>query len=193
MYYCCRCEDFNKNHQHWHGLISLRGIKRLGLKTRLNRSSKLLNKSTLKKIHCLDHVVGVLRYLLCKTGGTQRTAMHHIHYEQLVWYPGQIHQRNRRKCPQVRDFLTTEFMGLDAYKKLGIKEEYVNGVHAYESCNCERGKLHVKRKELTKLKRLSNNENNRVLTLQEQRESLRLLSQIRPNVLHKLIMHVSHP
>ena len=74
MYAWCRCklaaDDGSEAHYHWQGLVQypkrkLGSWKRQARRVNIKFSS---SKNTFKKIKCLDHAVGVLRYLAWKDG-----------------------------------------------------------------------------------------------------------------------------
>ena len=78
IYAWCRCKlvasDKSEDHFHWHGLVHFPKRKLESWRRQARRKGILMSssKNTFKKIHCLDHVVGVLRYLAC-SGGQVRT------------------------------------------------------------------------------------------------------------------------
>ena len=74
IYAWCRCKvvanDGSEAHLHWHGLVDFPTRKLQSWKQQARRVNVKFHsaKNTFKKIKCLDHAVGVLRYLACKDG-----------------------------------------------------------------------------------------------------------------------------
>ena len=71
IYAWCRCKLIADNgseaHYHWHGLIhfscgKLKSWKQQTWRVNVRFTSK---KNTFKKVKCLDHAVGILRYVAC--------------------------------------------------------------------------------------------------------------------------------
>ena len=78
IYSWCRCklvaDDGSESHFHWHGLVhfptrKLQSWKKQAYRTNVRFTS---SKNTFKKIICLDHAVGVLRYLPWQTKWQKR-------------------------------------------------------------------------------------------------------------------------
>ena len=74
IYTWCRCkvvaDDGSEGHFHWHALVhftkgKLESWRRQATRVGIKFQSR---KNTFKNINCLDHAVGVLRYLTCKDG-----------------------------------------------------------------------------------------------------------------------------
>ena len=74
IYAWCRCklvaDDKSEGHFHWHGLVHFPNRKLASWKMQCRRAGVKFSspKNTFKKVICLDHAVGVLRYLACKDG-----------------------------------------------------------------------------------------------------------------------------
>ena len=74
IYAWCRCklvaDDGSEAHFHWHGLVHFQDRKRESWRRHSRRVGVKFSsaKNTFKKIICLDHAVGVLRYMACKDG-----------------------------------------------------------------------------------------------------------------------------
>ena len=114
-YAWCQCklvaDDDSEAHYHWHGLVyfpsrKLGSWKRQARRVNIKFSS---SKYMFKKIKCLDHVVGVLRYVACK--GNQRVSRRdvdglvthlHPHYARQTIDENHRHTCSH-KCPKVRD------------------------------------------------------------------------------------------
>ena len=93
IYTWCRCKvvaiDKLEDHLHWHGLVHSPKIKCESWRRQAKRNGVQLSsrKNTFKKIYCLDHIIGVLRYLASDQGRikTRRdedglVSLPHIHY-----------------------------------------------------------------------------------------------------------------
>ena len=63
-------DDGSEAHFHWHGLVHFPKRKLQSWKMQSRRAGIKFSssKNTFKKVICLDHAVGVLRYLACKDG-----------------------------------------------------------------------------------------------------------------------------
>ena len=74
IYAWCRCKvvanDNSEGHFHWHGLVHFKKGTRESWRHKASRAGIRFtsSKNTFKKIKCLDHVVGVLRYIGCEDG-----------------------------------------------------------------------------------------------------------------------------
>ena len=74
IYAWCRCkvvaDDASEAHFHWHGLVHFPNRKMQSWKMQCRRAGVKFasTKNTFKKVICLDHAVGVLRYMACKDG-----------------------------------------------------------------------------------------------------------------------------
>lgn len=161
-YSLCRCHmvveiDGSTAHEHLHALIRFEGSTVLGYKKRLQRANqKLSSKTNLKKILCLDHAVGVLRYICCADGQkfTRRgpdglMGAPHTHYCRSVWNMEWLHPRGRN-CSDVRDQISSLTGSLLNLEKLGFKSD---ALHKHETCQCARGAIGMQKREETRLKR----------------------------------------
>ena len=111
----CRCkvvaDDGSEDHFHWHGLVHFTKCKLGSWKKKARRAGIKFSspKNTFKKIICLDHAVGVLRYLTCGDGQrVGRRDAHglvthpHTHYVRQPIDSRHIHARSKR-CVAVRN------------------------------------------------------------------------------------------
>ena len=115
IYSWCRCKlvasDGSESHFHWHGLVHFQRIKLQSWKKQAQRTNIKFtsSKNTFKKILCLDHAVGVLRYLACADGtkkGTRRDddgllCHPHTHYSRQPIDENHRHKRGKQ-CSEVR-------------------------------------------------------------------------------------------
>lgn len=150
VYAWCRCklvaDDGSEAHFHWHGLVhfpngKLESWKRQARRVNIKFSSP---KNTFKKIKCLDHAVGVLRYMACKDG--QRVGRRdrdglvthpHTHYARQPIDDNHRHTRGCR-CPKVRGQISKEIANfLDLSSKTNWTE---HELHNSETCLCNRGR-----------------------------------------------------
>ena len=150
VYAWCRCkvvaDDGSEAHFHWHGLVhfpigKLKSWKRQALRVGVKFSSP---KNTFKKIICLDHAVGVLRYMACKDGqrigrrdGDGLVTHPHTHYAR---QPIEDHHRHERskKCADIRDEIAMKIA--DFVNFSGKSNWTSNELHDSEICLCQRGK-----------------------------------------------------
>ena len=155
-YAICRChlvtDDGSTAHEHMHALIHfVNGSTHLGLKKKLQRAGKRLSsKTTFRKIICLDHAVGVLRYICCRDGqrptrrdGDGLLGKAHVHYSRRVFNCDWLHERGR-ECCNIRDdisYLVSE--GVKEMNKYTSKTE----LHKKETCLCDRGDIGIKRRQ----------------------------------------------
>ena len=151
IYSWCRCklvaDDGSEAHFHWHGLVHFPKRKLQSWKIQCRRAGIKFasSKNTFKKIICLDHAVGVLRYMACKdgqhVGRRDRDGLRthpHTHYSRQPINPFHRHPRGK-ECPNVRDEISSEiskFIDLTA-KSNWTKDE----LHDKEICLCTRGKI----------------------------------------------------
>ena len=73
IFWCCRChivgEDGTTAHEHLHALVQYKKGTHLAFKKKMQRGKQRFHsKTSFKKIRCVDHAVGVLRYITCKDG-----------------------------------------------------------------------------------------------------------------------------
>jgi len=154
-YSLCRChlvaDDGSTAHEHMHALIHfLNGATVTAFKKRLERLDKRLHsKTTFRKIICLDHAVGVLRYISCKDGqkplrrdddGLQGTP--HSHYSQQTFHKEWIHGRGKH-CAAVRDAISR--LASDGVSDLSKYTSELE-LHDKDSCLCDRGTEGLKKK-----------------------------------------------
>jgi len=154
-YSICRChlvaDDASTAHEHMHALIHfVNGSTHLGFKKKLQRAGKRVSpKTTFKKIICLDHAVGVLRYICCKDGqkpsrrdGDGLVGTPHVHYSRRVYNNNWLHGRGGQ-CPKIRD-------GISECVALGVKDvgiyTAVTELHQKEKCLCDRGDAGIKKR-----------------------------------------------
>lgn len=161
-YTICRChlvaDDGSTAHEHMHALVHFKdGLTLLAYRKRLQRIKERLNiKTTFRKIFCLDHAVGVLRYICCEDGQkpTRRDndgllGSSHSHYERKVFSPEWLHKRSKI-CVNVRDEIST--LCSEGVTDIGLyKSEFE--LHNAEECRCERGVEGVKKREEANKKR----------------------------------------
>ena len=150
IYAWCRCkvvaDDGSEGHFHWHGLVHFTKGKRESWRRKAYRVGIKFSsrKNTFKKILCLDHVVGVLRYITCGDG--QKTGRRdddglvshpHTHYARQPIDQRHIHARGKR-CAQVRNEISE---GIALFMDLSNKPNWsIHELHDNEMCLCERGK-----------------------------------------------------
>ena len=97
-----------------------------------------------KKIKCLDHVVGVLRYVACKDGqrvsrrdGDGLVTHPHTHYARQPIDENHRHERSR-KCLKIRDEISEK---MATFLDLSCKTKWtVHELHNSEACLCNRRK-----------------------------------------------------
>ena len=156
IYAWCRCKvvarDNSEDHLHWHGLVHFPKIKLDSWRRQATRKGVKLSsrKNTFKKIHCLDHVVGVLRYLACDQGQikTRRdkdglTSLPHTHYARQPISDYHRHSRGKAACEEVR----TGISRLLAKHIDFSKKENWNwlNLHDAKTCKCANGDVGRKR------------------------------------------------
>ena len=155
IYSWCRCKlvasDGSEDHFHWHGLVHFPKIKLDSWRRQARRKGVILSssKNTFKKIHCLDHAVGVLRYLACSDGQikTRRDAdglisQPHTHYAR---QPISDHHRHKRgkECSVIRNWIAVRIAKhLDLEGKPNWNEY---DLHDVENCTCARGNIGKKK------------------------------------------------
>ena len=150
IYAWCRCklvaDDKSEDHFHWHGLVHftkgrLQSWKRQARRVDIKFKSR---KNTFKGIKCLDHAVGVLRYIACKDG--QRVGRRdsdglvthpHTHYAR---QPIEEHHRHIRsgRCAKIRNEISEK---ISSFLDLSSKPNWtVYELHDCKNCLCSRGK-----------------------------------------------------
>ena len=151
IYAWCRCkvvaDDGSEGHFHWHGLVHFTKAKRESWRRKAHRVGIKFSspKNTFKKIYCLDHAVGVLRYLACDDG--QRVGRRdddglvthpHTHYARQPIDHRHLHSRGKR-CVDVRNEISE---GIASCMDLTNKPNWsTNELHDKEKCLCDRGKI----------------------------------------------------
>lgn len=151
VYAWCRCklvaDDASEAHFHWHGLVHFPNRKMQSWKMQCRRAGINFSssKNTFKKVICLDHAVGVLRYMACKDGqrigrrdGDGLVTHPHTHYSRQPIDPFHRHERGKA-CGDVRNEISlniSRFIDFDA-KSNWTNEE----LHDIETCLCQRGKI----------------------------------------------------
>ena len=150
VYAWCRCklvaDDGSEAHFHWHGLVHFpcqkldswrRQSRRVGVKFSAP-------KNTFKKVTCLDHAVGILRYMACKDGqrvarrdGDSLVTHPHTHYSRQPIDVGHRHERSVRCC-KVRDEIS---INIANFIDLAVKANWTNHeLHDRETYLCNRGR-----------------------------------------------------
>ena len=104
-----------KTHLHWHGLVHFPTRKLLSRKKQARCVDVKFKsaKNTFKRIKCLDHAVGVLRYIACKDG--QRAGRQdrdgllthpHTHYSRKPIDEIHSHDARGKRCGEVREAIS---------------------------------------------------------------------------------------
>jgi hypothetical protein len=151
IYAWCRCkvvtDDGSEGHFHWHALVHFAGIKKESWRRKATRRGIKFSsrKNTFKNIFCLDHAVGVLRYIGCGEGqrvgrrGNDGLCTHpHTHYARQPIEEQHCHSRGKR-CGEVRDEISNSvafFMDLKEKANWSAL-----ALHNFEECLCARGKM----------------------------------------------------
>ena len=163
IYAWCRCkvvaDDGSEGHLHWHALVHFTKETRESWRRKAHRVGIRFSsrKNTFKKVNCLDHVVGVLRYIACKDG--QRVGRRdadglvthpHTHYARQPI--DELHRHGRGKeCCRVRDEISA---GIASFVDLSSKPNWsVQELHDSETCMCTRGKKGKEKKAAANEKR----------------------------------------
>ena len=150
IYAWCRCkvvaDDGSEGHFHWHALVHFAGLKKESWRRKATRAGIKFSsrKNTFKNIFCLDHAVGVLRYIGCGDG--QRIGRRdldglcthpHTHYARQPIQEQHCHSRGKR-CGEVRDEISNSVASfLDLTGKTNWS---ALALHDFEECLCARGK-----------------------------------------------------
>ena len=151
IYAWCRCklvaDDGSEAHFHWHGLVHFPKRKLQSWKMQCRRAGIKFSssKNTFKKVTCLDHAVGVLRYLACKDGqrvgrrdGDGLVTHPHTHYSRQPIDGCHRHARGK-ECVEVRDEISSK---ISKFIDLTAKSNWSNvELHDSETCLCKRGKI----------------------------------------------------
>ena len=150
IYAWCRCklvaDDGSEAHLHWHGLVHFSNGTRYSWRRKAQRSGIKFtsSKNTFKKILCLDHAVGVLRYIACKDGqrvgrrdGDGLVTHPHTHYARQPIEQCHRHERGQR-CAKIRDEISS---GIAASIDFSSRPAWTDvELHDPETCVCKRGK-----------------------------------------------------
>ena len=163
IYAWCRCklvaDDGSEGHFHWHGLVHFPNRKMESWKRQARRAGVQFasSKNTFRKITCLDHAVGVLRYMACKDGqrigrrdGDGLVTHPHTHYSR---QPIEVHHRHGRgkECANVREVISLKIADfIDLSRKKNWKH---NELHDSETCLCTRGKTGKAKQAAANVKR----------------------------------------
>ena len=150
IYSWCRCKlvasDKSESHFHWHALVHFPQTKLRSWKRQAQRTGVkfISTKNTFKKILCLDHAVGVLRYIACGDGTKpfRRDAdgllcSPHTHYDRQSIEDSHRNERGKR-CVPVRDAISeniTNFIQIEHKPNWNM-----HALHDSETCKCSRGK-----------------------------------------------------
>ena len=105
-------------------------------------------KNTFKRIKCLDHAVGVLRYFSCKdgqkTGKRDRDGLRthpHVHYSRQPIEGAHRHDARGKICSTVRDEIS---IGISEHLNLCQLENWnPTALHDEKECLCDRGEKGV--------------------------------------------------
>ena len=163
IYAWCRCklvaDDKSEGHFHWHGLVHFPNRKLASWKMQCRRAGVTFSspKNTFKKVICLDHAVGVLRYLACKDGqrvgrrdGDGLVTHPHTHYARQPINPFHRHDRGK-ECADVRDDISTK---ISNFIDFTTKSNWTNNeLHDQETCLCSRGKIGKEKRAVANEKR----------------------------------------
>ena len=195
IYSWCRCklvaDDGSESHFHWHGLLhftkgKLRSWKRHAQRVGVKFSSP---KNTFKKILCLDHAVGVLRYMACKDGqrvgrrdGDGLVTHPHTHYSRQPIDETHRHVRGKT-CGKVHDEISE---GIASFINLVEKSNWnVHELHDCKSCTCARGE---KGKERTRVANEKRRAYYKTEAGMETKRKYREKAQVKRQILNQLVM-----
>ena len=163
IYAWCRCklvaDNGSEAHFHWHGLVHFTKSKLRCWKTQSARCGVRFTsrKNTFKKINCLDHVVGVLRYVACQDGqkvgrrDSDGLVTHpHTHYSRQPIEEIHRHSRGKR-CVGIRNEISE---GIAKHVIFENKENWdTHNLHNAETCLCARGDIGKARRDAANEKR----------------------------------------
>ena len=162
VYAWCRCklidQDGSESHHHWHGLVHFSSGKLSSWKVKAWRHKIKFHskKNTFKKIICLDHAVGVLRYLACshgqclKRGSDGLLSVRHTHYAR---QPISEHHRHKKgsSCIVIIDWISAK---VSRHLNLHEKPNWnALNLHDVENCTCDRGNIGKRKKREANEKR----------------------------------------
>ena len=195
IYSWCRCklvaDDGSESHFHWHGLVHFTYGKLDSWRRQARRVGTTFSspKNTFKKINCLDHAIGVLRYIACKDG--QRVGRRdndgllrhpHTHYSRQPIEDVHRHPRGKQ-CANVRDEISEKVASfIDLTGKPNWKEREL---HDCETCLCSRGK---KGKERTRVANEKRREYYKTEAGIETRRKYREKARVKREILNHLTM-----
>ena len=146
-------------HEHFHALVHIVDSTKLGLKKKIQRAGLSLNtKTTFKKVHCLDHIDGNVRYISCKEG-RKLTKLDkdglmgkpHTHYCRMVFDDDWLHSRGK-SCGKIRDDISKRI----AENIIPFPDDYKSTLelHNSDECLCDRGNAgHTRKKEVNEKRR----------------------------------------
>ena len=147
-------------HLHWHGLVHFPTRKLVSWKKQARRVDITFKstKNTFKKIKCLDHAVGVLRYIACKDG--QRAGRRdedglrahlHTYYSRQPIEETHRHDARGKRCGEVREEIS---QGIAMYTKWQEKPNWSElALHDFNTCLCDRGKAGLAKRAAANEKR----------------------------------------
>ena len=151
IYAWCRCKvvasDKSEDHLHWHGLVHFRQINLESWRRQVTRKGVKLpsRKNTFKKIHGLDHIVGVLKCLACDQG---QVKLEVIKMDLSVYFipimPDNLFSDYHRHCRgKAREDVRTGISKLLANHIDFLKKENWNwlNLHNAKTCKCVNGDL----------------------------------------------------
>ena len=163
IYAWCRCklvaDDGSESHFHWHAVVHFTKSKLSCWKKQSRRCGIRFtsSKNTFKKIKCLDHAVGVLRYLACKDvqkvrhcDGDGLVTHPHTHYSRQPIEENHRHERGKR-CAAVRNEISE---GIAMHMDLERKENWDKwNLHDARTCLCDCGDVGKAKRDATNEKR----------------------------------------
>ena len=136
IYAWCRCKvvanDGSEAHLHWHALVHFSERKLETWRRQARRLYVKFNstKNTFEKIKCLDHAVGLLRYVACKDGqragrrdGDGLRTHPHTHYARQPIDETHLHEKRGKRCAEVREEISS---GVAAYINIMPNQTGVN-------------------------------------------------------------------
>ena len=138
IYAWCRCDyiDGVSSYSQWHGLLHFSGRKCASWKMYLLRNKIRFSstKNVFRKVYCLEHVVGVLRYISCAGGPGHLLPDHHKHYSNRLFDSSYFHE-DIRQCRRIRKDIAAKISSfVDTSKKSNwTKDE----LHDKEKCLCK--------------------------------------------------------
>ena len=163
IYAWCRCklvaDDGSEDHFHWHGLVHFSKTKRESWRRQATRHGIKFasTKNTFKRIICLDHAVGVLRYVAFADG--QRVGRRdsdglvthpHTHYARKPIQDEHRHKRGKDGT-SVRDEISTQ---ISHHIALSNKLNWhALELHDASTCKCCRGEVGKRQRQVANEKR----------------------------------------